>query len=101
MLGDWEVFTLSILTTKITKKLKKSEKKTGNTYVTRHALQKKSSKCMMSKWQCELFLFRKDKLKPQACSIHVRARVRMSIVQLSCHMLNWKNLHPCSTADAC
>ena len=28
--------------------------------------------------------FRKDNLKLKACSIHVRARVRMSIVQLSC-----------------
>ena len=44
--------------------------------------------CMMSK--CELFLFRKDKMKLKACSIHARARVRMSVVKLSCICL-WKS----------
>ena len=30
------------------------------------------------------FCFRADNMKFKACSIHVRARVKMSVVQLSC-----------------
>ena len=47
-------------------------------------------RCTLSQSECcqddsvNCSCFRKDKMKLKACSIHVRERVRMSIVQLSC-----------------
>ena len=52
------------------------------------SVRKETECCQDDSVNCSCF--RKDKMKLKACSIHVRARVRMSVVQLSCVCL-WRS----------